>query len=240
MKTLTPEQIKKLKTCGLAFAIALVVLLGSFSVYLMIKNKHTLKELTFERDRYGLLAAEKHKLDSIEVVRLGMVKERDKIIEELQTKYRWRMAEVKNLKDSLAIKNAKIDSLSADSSFMYINFVYPAISERRFPLDSVQIKTFHRLDINYKGEVEFNNSLSLAMNDLKRLNDNCYLQTENYKTLYLNRKDFAEVVSKDNDVLKTQVKTLNKQVNKQRLFKTLSGSALIGTVGYIVVTSLIK
>jgi len=240
MIKLTPEQIKKIKTYGLAISIALVVLLGSFSVYLMSKNRSTLRELTRERDKYGLLAAEKKRLDSLEVVRLRMVEERDRIITELSTKYKWRMAEVRNLKDSLAIKNKEAEAVSAETSYKYINYTYPPVAPKIFPLDSSQIKTFHRVDVGYKGELLLNGKLSLALDETKVLSDSYLLQSENYKSLYLDRKTYGEIVSRDNLILNSQVKSLNKQVNKQKLLKSLSGSALVGTVGYIVVTSLIK
>jgi len=237
---LTPEQIKKLKTYGLSIAIGLVVILGSFSLYLTFKNKSTLKELSLERDKYGILAAEKHRLDSLEVVRLGMVKERDEVIAELKTKYSWRMAEVRKLKDSLSSVIADAETLPAEASFEYVNFTYPPIAERIFPLDSFQIKTFHKVDLGYKGEKIINLNLNSAMTELKSLSDSYYMQSENYKNLYLDRKTYAEILNKDNTTLNSQLKTLNRQVNKQKLFKNVSSTALLGTVGYIVVTSILK
>lgn len=240
MIKLTPEQIKKIKTYGLAVAIGLVVLLGSFSIYLAVKNRSTLRELRLERDKYGLLEAEKKRLDSLEVVRLQMVEERDATIQELKTRYSWRQAEVKKLKDSLSNVLAEVDNLPAETSFEYINFTYPPLAERIFPLDSFQVKTFHRVDLGYKGEKLINLSLNSSITELKSLSDSYYMQSENYKSLYLDRKTYGEIVNKDNEALYGQVKTLNKQVNKQKLFKNLTGVGLLGTAGYIVVKSILK
>ena len=232
MSSLTKTQIKNY---GLAIAVVLVILLGTCSIYLASKNKSTREDLALERSKYGLLKAEKYRLDSEALEMLEVIKERNLIIEELRTKYSWRMAEVRKLKDSLAVKNAEIDALSADSSFKYINIVYPAIADKVYPLDSLQIKTFHKVDVGYKGEFEVNKSLSSAMQDLKNISDGYFLQSENYKTLYLDRKTYAELMTLENTVLTKEVKMLNKKVDRQRKSKTVSQGGLVVALGAIVV-----
>ncbi len=235
---LTKEQIAKAKTYGLAIAIALVVGLGIFSLKLSRDNKESLRELSLERDKYGILQMEKDRLDSLEVIRLEMIKEREEVIELLKTKYSWRMAEVKKLKDSLVVKNAQLELISSDSSYKYVNYVYPPISIQKYPLDSLQIKTFHSVDINLKAQTLINKNLDVAIGDLKVLNDSYYVQIGNYKNLYNERKAYADILDKDNTMLTNQLKRTVKEANKQKALKNVSGGAFIGTAVALLVVLL--
>lgn len=235
---LTKEQISKIKTYGLAIAIVLVVGLGVFSLKLSKDNKESLRELSLERDRYGLLAAEKARLDSLEVIRLEMIKERDEIIDLLKTKYSWRMAEVKKLKDSLVVKNAQLELVSSDSSYKYINQVYPPISIQKYPLDSLQIKTFHVVDINLQAQTTINKNLDKAVEDLETLNNSYFLQIGNYKNLYEDKKYYADILDKDNTMLTNQLKRTVKEANKQKALKNVTGSAFFGTAIALLVVLL--
>ena len=89
--------------------------------------------------------------------------------------------------------------------------------------------------MGYKGELEVNKSLSSAIQDLKNISDGYFSQSENYKTLYLDRKTYAELMTLENTVLTKEVKMLNKKVDRQRKSKTVSQGGLVVALGAIVV-----
>jgi hypothetical protein len=148
--------------------------------------------------------------------------------------------EISLLRGSLAHALIDVQALRADSSYAYINRRIPPTSELKYPFDSTQVKTFHYTFIERDGLFNINNSLYGLVDNLKQTSlfkDDQINNLRSLNSVYLSEN---EICKKEGDAYKTEVKALNKNVKQQKRLKTASNMAVIGAVGYIIISVLVK
>jgi hypothetical protein len=150
-------------------------------------NVRVLNKLRATESNYTIETALHEKADSLNAVYLTKIAENDTTIAKLNKEYLFSRHEVSKLDSILKSKIDVIDiEVPFDSSYAYLCRKYPAIAEKIYNFDGLQVKQFHKLDVNllYSGlKIEgLNNSLGLC-DSLGRIKD---LQIRDYKDLYAN------------------------------------------------------
>jgi hypothetical protein len=141
--------------------------------------------LTEALTAYSRLAGESQvKLDSIEVAKNLIIEEKNKNIVKYETLLNAERKRNKELQDKLDVIISTALQVTPDSSYSYINAVYPPISQRIYSLDTFQIKSFHQIDLEYKANKILTQSLYKTIGHSNTLISTLSNQTNEYKELY--------------------------------------------------------
>ena len=228
-------------TTTLAVVLTIVSAVGIYAAWNAHSNLQLAKaELAASKSLYSLVEKEKHRLDSLATYYKKSIIMMDTVIARKDRDIVKRDKEISLLRGSLAHALIDVQALRADSSYAYINRRIPATSELKYPFDSTQVKTIHYTFVERDGLFNINNNLYGLVDNLKQSSLNKDEQINNLRTLngvYLSEN---EICKKENGSYKTEIVGLNKNVKQQKRLKTASNMAVVGAVGYIVISLLVK
>jgi len=236
--------MKKIKikesTKAILIGIAAIYVIG---ISVLAYNQYSIRrqveqELTSTINTYDRIIGDSMaKLDSIEAAKnliiAGLSKENDKNV----TLYQEERKRSRALQAKLDAITAAPINVTPDSSYAYVNEVYPAASERLYALDTFQIKTFHRVDLAYKANRILTESLYKSLDYCDNLVLNLSAQTQEYKELYgvaVKKYDMALAVNRS---LIIELGDISYDLIKQRrLYKhTLIGITAAIATGTILI-----
>lgn len=238
VKKLVNQYITK---TALIATVGILLFVGGCSVYnLRSKLNLTRVELQSTSLLYSIVEKEKHRLDSLVIdyndkiiKRDGLIREQTKVIAK-QDKY------IASLQDSLKEDLQDVMAVNADSSYKYINTRVKPLSERKYGLDSMQIKNIHYTYIERDGLFKINLGLDTLVKDLKLLSstkDNQIVELNSLVNVY---KSQGDLYKRENEAYVVEITGLNKSVTQQKRLKNIMSGVVVGTVSYIIINSLTK
>lgn len=202
-----------------------LVVLSSLVIYTGFNTRAKLSKARSELASANVLntviEAEKFRLDSLIFGYKKSIAGRDSVITNRDKKISKQIANITVLENDL--KNTLIDvsKVSVDSSYRYINQRIMPKSERKYPFDSIQIKTIHYTFLERDGLLETNLAYKYTTKDLlydSSLKDVQIQDLKSLNSLYLSKEG---ILKKTNDAYTIQIEGLNKSVKQQKFIKTL-------------------
>jgi hypothetical protein len=197
-------------------------------------------ELKAEQGLNSIVNIEKHRLDSLVIYYGQSIKERDAIISQKDKKILAQSKTITLLQDSLKHTLINVGSITADSSYKYINLRIPPVAPLKYGFDSLQIKKIHYTFLERDGLFDINTKQTILINDLtlsSALKDSQIDDLKNLNSIYKSKLAISE---KEVSVYKGEVVGLNKVIRQQRFLKNiLLPPAAIG-VAAIIIKILVK
>jgi uncharacterized coiled-coil protein SlyX len=238
--TKVKDLVKKYFTQA-AITIALVLLLaGSVYMYANTRTKLQLvqSELKASKSLNSIVEKEKIRLDSLAKAYKVTIAERDALIAKNDKRIANQWAAIAKLQDSLRTALAENQEVKADSSYKYINWRIPPITELKYSFDSSQVKRIHYTFLERDGFYGLNLKLNSVVDELKlnsSVKDSQIVELKSLNGVYISKLDICD---KEKGAYKTEIEGLNKNVKKQKFFKNTANVAIVGLVTYIVIHSI--
>ena len=202
-----------------------LVILSSVVIYTGCNTRAKLvavrSELAASQTLNTIVEAERIRLDDMILVYKDSLTKRDIVISAKDKKIVNQLGEIVSLQD--ALKNTLIDlgSVTAETSYRYINQRIMPRSERIFPFDSVQVKAIHYTFIERDGLIDISNKQNVLIKDLSSvssLKDNQISDLNSLVNVYVSKDGICK---KENDAYKIEITGLNKSVKQQKFLKTI-------------------
>jgi len=225
-------------------AIIALVVLSTIGIYTAMNIRSQLMltraELEASRSLYSIIEKEKARLDSMRTTYIKIIAIRDTSIINRDRKIEIQSKEISRLRGELTAALEETKKVTADSSYKYINERIPPIAELKYPFDSLQVKKIYYTFLERDGLFIINGKLDVLVNSLGQSSILKDFQIKDLKSLnnvYISEKD---ILKRENEAYQIEITGLDKNIKKQKLFKTLSNGTAIGLAGYIIVNALIK
>jgi hypothetical protein len=181
---------------------------------------------------------ERLRLDSLMIVLNKSIKERDVLIAKKDKKINYQYQTIALLKDSLKSTLGELASVTADSSYKYINDRVKPIADLKYPFDSIQVKKIHYTFLERDGLFFINGKLDTLVGDLRLssyIKDNQIGQLKDLNNVYLSKNNLLNSEIQSQKIEITGLTKSNKQqTNAKRVAVTTGGVA----IGYILIHAL--
>jgi hypothetical protein len=233
--------IKKFFTKNLL--IAALVVVSAVGIYTSCNNRSKLlltkSDLATVQRLNTYVNKERHRLDSLTVVLNVAIKERDGVIAIKDKTIVKQSIMIATLTDSLKNTLVKLDSVTADSSYRYINSRIKPVAELKYPFDSIQVKKIHYVFLERDGLFDIDlqkTDLIDNLNMLSNIKDDQIKDLRSLNGVYLSKNSILNDELKSKSIEITGLKKNNRQ---QKTLKTISNGTVLGLATYIIVHSLI-
>jgi hypothetical protein len=196
--------------------------------------------LASQQQLNSIIAAEKHRLDSLATVYLKDIKYRDQVIASKDKQIADENTNLAILQDSVKHVLAGLTNVTADSSYSYISKRIKPTSPLKYPFDSTQVKGIHFTLLERDGLTLVNTRLNLLVADLKQvslLKDNQIVELKDLNNVYVSKESICE---KEKTGYQIEIKDLNKQLKLQKLLKNITIDTSIGLAVGVVILLLTK
>lgn len=220
------------------------VLILASSIYISCNLSSKLQEARADLEAAqvtnSIVEAEKHRLDSLAVVYKKQINERDSIIVVRDKRINKQCAEIAVLTDSIKNNLEEVATVTADSSYSYINLRVKPTAELKYRFDSIQVKNIHYNYVERDGLKLLIDKIQVTFEDLRQLSsikDNQIAELKLLNNVYISKE---AILRKENESYQIEIKGLGKALKQQKFLKTLSNCVVIGLTGYIVVDTIVK
>lgn len=234
--------IKKYFTKVALIAALVLILAGSLYLTCNMKAKLDLtrSELASSQSLYSVIEKEKLRLDSLVIDCNKTIAKKDSLIKANDKRIANQWAAIVKLQDSLKLVLDEQHAVKADSSYKYINWRIPPVTELKYSFDSTQVKSIHYTFLERDGFANLNTDLNNLVSNFKLnsfVKDSQIVELKSLNNVYISKLSIC-----DNEKMsyKNTIEGLNKNVKKQKFFKNTANVAIIGLVSYIVIKAIVK
>ena len=230
-------KFKDVKNKLLIGGLATLILTGLIYTTLNTRSKllQVRSELEASRGRYSIVEKEKIRLDSLVLILKASIHTRDSVIVVKDKRINRQLSEIKLLKDSLKVSLTEVSSVTADSSYSYINSRIKPVGELDYPFDAVQVKAIHYNFIERDWLNKGFDKMDIVIGNLTEsaiIRDNQIKDLKSLNNVYISQKD---ILKRENEVYQIEITGLNKTVRQQKLIKKITVGIAAAALTYIIV-----
>jgi hypothetical protein len=231
---MTIKEIAKKYLTKTTLVVGLVIL--SFGGIYIAVNQHSKltqarSELVMSNALNSVIEGEKHRLDSIIIVKSKAIKERENTISNQDKKILSQSKTITMLQDSLKHTLVDVNTVTADESYKYMNLRIPPVAPLKYPFDSLQVKRFHYTFLERDGLFDISSKQTILISDLNLTSSLKDSQIIDLKTLNATYISKDAICRKENDTKTAEITGLNKVVKQQKFLKNiLLPPAAVGVV----------
>jgi uncharacterized coiled-coil protein SlyX len=222
------------KILGISFLAICGLFLGYLAIDQMVTIGELRKSLKTSENALERLSEQKvHQLDSIAKAKEIAINQREKVIDSLATLSNIQKKIIDKQQAALDSIMSDIPVVHGDSSYSYVNEVYPPKTEQLYRLDTFQIKKFHQVDLGFKASKNLMASLyrSLELADSTNLELNN--QVKDWKALQGATLSKYDIALADNRRYLIVIDDLKGDVRREKFWKNVAGGGLV--VGAVAV-----
>ena len=230
-------KFKDVKNKLLIGGLAALILTGLIYTTLNTRSKllQVRSELEASRGRYSIVEKEKIRLDSLVLILKASIHTRDSVIVVKDKRINRQLSEIKLLKDSLKVSLTEVSSVTADSSYSYINSRIKPVGELDYSFDAVQVKAIHYNFIERDWLNKGFDKMDIVIGNLTEsaiIRDNQIKDLKSLNNVYISQKD---ILKRENEVYQIEITGLNKTVRQQKLIKKITVGIAAAALTYIIV-----
>jgi hypothetical protein len=218
--------------------IALLAISVLVNMNMRSKLSTVRSELASSKVIYSLVLKEKMRLDSLISFYKHSVNLRDSVIAIKDREISKQIANIVNLENRLKGLQSDLATVTADSSYKYINRRVIPVAEQKYKLDSVQVKTIHYTFLERDQLVNLNLKNSLVIGELlnsSKLKDSQIKDLNELNSLMLSKE---AILREEQESNKVAIEGLNKVVKQQKRQKNVIIGGAVGVATVIIIKSI--